>query len=287
MHSEKTMNAQTGWAWLTLNLLIYGAVIFLFINSIVRHDVVVLILSLVGLLANITLSTGFFVVNPNEAAVLLLFGEYKGTCKINGFRWANPFLTKRKLSLRARNLNGERLKVNDRSGNPIEIAVVVVWRVDNTAQAMFDVDDFESYVEVQSESAVRHLASRYAYDGPEDEISLRGATDEVNQDLQTELQERLQLAGVEVMEARLSHLAYAPEIAHAMLQRQQASAVVAARRRIVDGAVGMVEMALEELGQKNIADLPAEEKARLVSNLLVVLCSDHAAQPVINTGAAT
>jgi regulator of protease activity HflC (stomatin/prohibitin superfamily) len=286
MHREKSVATMTGWGWLFLNLLIYAGVIFLFVNAIAREDVASLIVSLVGLVASILVTVGFFVVNPNEAAVILLFGEYRGTCKTNGFRWANPFFTKRKISLRARNLNGERLKVNEKSGNPIEIATVVVWQVENTAQAMFDVDDYEDYVSTQSESAVRHLASRYAYDGgDDDEITLRGATDEVNEDLQKELQERLGRAGVRVIEARLSHLAYAPEIAHAMLQRQQASAVVAARRKIVDGAVGMVEMALVELGEKRIVELPADEKARLVSNLLVVLCSEHAAQPVVNTGA--
>jgi regulator of protease activity HflC (stomatin/prohibitin superfamily) len=286
MHRERSIATMSGWGWLFLNLLAYVGVVVLFISAIVREDVVTLVVSLVGLLANILVTVGFFVVNPNEAAVILLFGEYKGTCKTNGFRWANPFFTKRKISLKARNLNGERLKVNDKSGNPIEIAAVVVWQVDNTAQAMFDVDDYEDYVSTQSESAVRHLASRYAYDGgDEDEITLRGATDEVNDNLMSELQERLARAGVVVMEARLSHLAYASEIAHAMLQRQQASAVVAARRKIVDGAVGMVEMALGELAAKQIVDLPADHKAQLVSNLLVVLCSEHAAQPVLNTGA--
>ncbi|MEZ4387840.1 MAG: SPFH domain-containing protein [Candidatus Krumholzibacteriia bacterium] len=285
MHSEKTLRAQTGWGWLGLNLIVYAASVILLIEAIGSRDGAMLVASLVMLVANIIVSSGFFIVNPNEAAVILLFGAYRGTCKANGFRWANPFFTKRKISLRARNLNGERLKVNEKSGNPIEIAAVVVWQVRNTAQAMFDVDDYNSYVEIQSESAVRHLASRFAYDGGEHEVTLRGATDEVNEELQKELQERLDRAGVQVIEARLSHLAYAPEIAHAMLQRQQASAVVAARRTIVDGAVGMVEMALVELAEKKIVDLPSEAKAHLVSNLLVVLCSDHAAQPVVNAGA--
>ncbi len=286
MHREKSVATMTGLGWLFLNILAYAGVVIMFISAIAREDIAMLIVSLVGLVANIAVTVGFFVVNPNEAAVILLFGEYRGTCKTNGFRWGNPFFTKRKISLKARNLNGERLKVNDKSGNPIEIAAVVVWQVDNTAQAMFDVDDYYDYVSTQSESAVRHLASRYAYDGGDDHgITLRGATDEVNENLQKELQERLSRAGVEVIEARLSHLAYAPEIAHAMLQRQQASAVVAARRKIVDGAVGMVEMALGELSEKQIVELPADQKAQLVSNLLVVLCSEHAAQPVVNTGA--
>ena len=285
MHQEKNLTAQSGWGGLFINLVVYAAVVVLFIMGIRAHDLALILGSIVGLIINLFASSGFFIVNPNEAAVILLFGEYKGTCKTNGFRWANPFFTKRKLSLKARNLNGDRLKVNDKSGNPVEIAAVVVWRIANTAQALFDVDDYEEYVTTQSESAVRHLASRYAYDGHEDEVTLRGATEQVSEDLQRELQERLGRAGVEVVEARLSHLAYAPEIAHAMLQRQQASAVVAARRKIVDGAVGMVEMALTELSAKQIVDLPADHKAQLVSNLLVVLCSEHAAQPIVNTGA--
>jgi regulator of protease activity HflC (stomatin/prohibitin superfamily) len=223
-------------------------------------------------------------VNPNEAAALLLFGDYKGTTKDNGFRWANPFMTKQKISLRARNLNGEKIKVNDLTGNPIEIAAVVVWQVVDTAEALFEVDDYEQYVQTQSEAAVRHLASAYPYDGPEDQLTLRGTTSELNERLEKELLERLGRAGVRVLEARLSHLAYAPEIAGAMLQRQQASAVVAARQQIVAGAVGMVELALEELNKKSIVLLDEERKATMVSNLLVVLCSEHSAQPVVNTG---
>jgi len=284
MHREKTFAAQNGWGWLLLNLLVYVALIFGLIQTIGAAKAPGIVAVVVALLANLLVTAGFFVVNPNEAAVVLLFGKYVGTCKINGFRWANPFLTKKKISLRARNLNGDKLKVNDRSGNPIEIAVVVVWEVKETARAMFEVDDYGHYVTTQSESAVRHLASRYTYDGEDEEITLRGATDEVNEDLQRELQERLDRAGVNVIEARLSHLAYAPEIAGAMLQRQQAHAVVAARQKIVEGAVGMVEMALVQLRDKTIVELPADKKADLVGNLLVVLCSEHAAQPVLNTG---
>ncbi|MBC8423838.1 SPFH domain-containing protein, partial [bacterium] len=224
------------------------------------------------------------VVNPNEAAALLLFGDYKGTVKRNGFCWANPFMTKMKVSLRARNLNGEKIKVNDLTGNPIEIAAVVVWKVVETAEALFEVDDYEEYVETQSEAAVRKMASAYPYDGPEDQLTLRGTPDELNERLEQELQERLDRAGVKVIEARLSHLAYAPEIAGAMLQRQQASAVVAARQQIVAGAVGMVELALAELGQKKIVELDDDKKATMVSNLMVVLCSEHSAQPVVNAG---
>jgi len=228
--------------------------------------------------------SGLFIINPNEAAALLLFGAYKGTTRENGLRFANPFLRKIKISLRARNLNGDRLKVNDLTGNPIDIAAVVVWKVVDTAEALFEVDDYESYVTIQSESAVRHLAGAYPYDGNDTELTLRGTTDEVSEHLQKELQERLNKAGVRVIEARLSHLAYAPEIAHAMLQRQQASAVVAARTKIVEGAVGMVEMALKELGDKDLANFDDDRKATMISNLLVVLCSEHAAQPVVNTG---
>jgi regulator of protease activity HflC (stomatin/prohibitin superfamily) len=228
---------------------------------------------------------GFFTLQPNEAAVLLLLGAYRGTARTPGFSWANPFYRKIKISLRARNLNGEKLKVNDQRGNPIEIAAVVVWRVEDTAKACFDVNDYTNYVSVQSESALRHLASRYPYDsGTDHELSLRGATDEVSEALQAELQERLGKAGVKVDEARLSHLAYAPEIAGAMLRRQQAEAVVAARTRIVEGAVGMVEMALQHLEEHKTIELDDERKAAMVSNLLVVLCGEQAAHPVVNTG---
>ncbi len=228
---------------------------------------------------------GFFTLQPNMAGVLILFGNYTGTVRTAGFHWANPLLTKKKVSLRARNLNGDTIKVNDLRGNPIEIAAVIVWRVKDSAQAIFDVDDFEHYVGVQSESALRHLASAYPYDLSEDgELTLRGSMDEVSEALQQELQERVGKAGVEVEEARLSHLAYAPEIAGAMLQRQQAEAIVAARTRIVDGAVGMVEMALRRLDEDTNIELDDERKAAMVSNLLVVLCGDKAAQPVVNAG---
>ncbi|HQL53366.1 MAG TPA: SPFH domain-containing protein, partial [Phycisphaerae bacterium] len=219
------------------------------------------------------------------AAVILLFGAYKGTVRMSGFHWANPFFRKIKLSLRTRNFNTDTLKVNDQRGNPTEIAAVVVWRVQETAQATFDVDDYRDYVHIQSESALRHLASRYPYDTTADhELSLRGSMDEVSHGLQQELQERLIKAGVIVEEARLSHLAYAPEIAGAMLRRQQAEAIVAARLRIVEGAVGMVETALERLHEKKTVELDDERKAAMVSNLLVVLCGEQAAQPVVNAG---
>jgi hypothetical protein len=228
---------------------------------------------------------GFFTLQPNLSAVLILFGKYKGTERTSGFRWANPLLTKKKVSLRAHNLNGDKLKVNDLRGNPIEIALVVVWRVVDTSKAIFDVEDYQDYISVQSESALRHLAMSYSYDTFEgEELSLRGSVDEVSEGLEKEVQTRVSRAGLEIEEARIAHLAYAPEIAGAMLQRQQAEAIVAARQRIVDGAVGMVEMALAKLEEHKIINLDEERKAAMVSNLLVVLCGDKAAQPVLNTG---
>ena len=228
---------------------------------------------------------GHFTLQPNEARVLILFGAYRGTVRDSGFHWTNPFNTKRRISLRARNLNGDKLKVNDKRGNPIEIAAVVVWRVEDTAQACFDVDHYEEYVRIQSESAVRHLASCYAYDhGEENEPTLRGNVDEVCPALQKELQERASKAGVLVEEARLTHLAYAPEIAGVMLRRQQAEAIIDARQKIVHGAVSMVQMALKDLADKEIVQLDEERKAAMVGNLLVVLCGEAEAQPIINTG---
>ena len=293
MTTEQIIRTRNGWA-----MLLY--LIVLEVGWLAGLAVVILMASAGGLeamggacgvtlvLAQIVLVilwAGFFTLQPNEAAVLLLFGAYRGTVRNEGLQWANPFYSKQKVSLRARNLNGEKLKVNDQRGNPIEIAAVVVWRVENTAQACFDVDSYERYVSIQSESAVRHLASEYPYDSSgEQTLSLRGSTDEVSQTLQVELQERLSKAGVKVEEARLSHLAYAPEIAGAMLRRQQAEAVVAARFRIVEGAVGMVEAALQQLEQHKTIQLDDERKAAMVSNLLVVLCGEQAAQPVVNAG---
>ncbi|KQS25423.1 SPFH domain-containing protein [Dyadobacter sp. Leaf189] len=233
---------------------------------------------------------GFTVINPNEAVVATFFGDYQGTIKRNGLSWVNPLFKKKKISLRARNLNGQKLKVNDKLGNPIEIAAVVVWRVGDTVKACFEVDDYVKYVEIQSEAAVRHLAGIYAYDSMEDddlaaqEVTLRDGSGKINEMLEGELTERLSRAGIEVLEARISHLAYAPEIAGAMLQRQQASAVVAARRQIVNGAVGMVDMALAMLSEKQIVELDEERKAAMVSNLLVVLCGEKAATPILNAG---
>ena len=228
---------------------------------------------------------GLFTVSPNEAKVLQLFGNYKGTVREPGLRWVNPFFTKRGLSLRVRNFESERLKVNDLAGNPIEIAAVVVWKVVDTAEALFHVDNYDNFVHVQSESALRGMALSYPYDAhSEGEISLRSHTAEIAEHLKTEIQERLSQAGVEVLDARISHLAYAPEIAHAMLQRQQASAVIAARQKIVEGAVGMVEMALEMLSRQKIVELDNDKKAAMVSNLLVVLCSDRGTQPIVSAG---
>ena len=239
---------------------------------------------LVAILALICLA-GFYMVAPNEGRVLQLFGQYVGTDRALGLRWANPFYSKQRVSLRIRNFESGQLKVNDSAGNPIEIAAVVVWRVVDTAEAVFEVDDYEDYVAIQSEAAIRNMATSYPYDDHEGEsITLRGSANEIGDILKAEVQERLGKAGVEVLEARISHLAYAPEIASAMLQRQQASAIVAARGKIVEGAVSMVEAALEQLTERQIIDLDAQSKAAMVSNLLVILCSDRAAQPVVNSG---
>jgi len=236
-------------------------------------------------LAWIFLLKGFFMVAPNEAKVMQLFGDYVGTAKTTGLRWANPFFRKRKISLRVRNFESSQLKVNDQDGNPIDIAAVVVWRVVETAEALFEVDDYENYVRVQSEAALRNAATSYPYDSHEEHIvSLRGSTASVAEHLKKEVQQRLEKAGVEVLEARFSHMAYAQEIAAAMLQRQQAGAIIAARKLIVEGAVGMVEMALEQLSHKGIVQLDEERKAAMVSNLLVVLCGEKAATPILNTG---
>jgi len=241
-------------------------------------------LGVVALVALVSLA-GLFMVNPNEARVLQLFGSYVGTVKTPGLRWTNPFMTKRAISQRVRNFDSEKLKVNDAGGNPIEIAAVVVWKVVDTAEAIFQVDSFENFIHVQSEAALRKLASHYAYDShDESQPSLRGSSAEINEHLKQEIQERLAQAGVQVLEARISHLAYAPEIAQAMLQRQQAGAIIAARQLIVQGAVGMVENALELLSKNKVVELDEEQKATMVSNLLVVLCGERGTTPVINTG---
>jgi regulator of protease activity HflC (stomatin/prohibitin superfamily) len=281
---ERVVRPTSGWLALFVMLALFVAAPVLAISARNLGGGMVL-LAAVALLAAIVLACGLFTLQPNEGAVLVLFGAYRGTVRESGFFFTNPFNRKLRISLRARNLNGEKLKVNEKRGNPIEIAAVVVWRVQDTAQAVFDVDSYENYVKIQSESAVRHVASSYAYDdGEADEITLRGGADVVAAALTRELQERLAKAGVQVEEARLTHLAYAPEIAQAMLRRQQAEAVIAARQKIVHGAVSMVEMALNELSAKRVVNLDEERKAAMVSNLLVVLCGESEAHPVINTG---
>jgi SPFH domain/Band 7 family protein len=286
MTQERVVKPVGGSIGLTVVILLTLVGILLFVQAVNSpRPVAPILLAVFSLGLGALLAAGMFTAQPNQGVVLILFGSYVGTVRESGWWWTNPFITRRKISLRARSLNGEKLKVNDNHGNPVEIAAVVVWKVRDTAQATFDVDDYERFVTVQSETAVRHLASSYAYDDYDtDGISLRGNIDKVSEFLKTELHERLKPAGVEVIETRLSHLAYAPEIAQAMLQRQQAGAIIAARQRIVEGAVGMVEMALDRLGKNKIVELDEERKAAMVSNLLVVLCGEHAATPVLNAG---
>ena len=285
MVREREYNGVAGIPMLLLLLVVIGLLIWWLVEAGRDGNLVGIIASGVLLTLALVAAAGFFMVNPNQGQVLQLFGEYRGTAKVQGLRWANPFLTKKRVSLRVRNFESSRLKVNDNEGNPIEIAAVVVWKVVETAEAVFEVDDYENYVHVQSESALRNLATSYPYDAhDENHISLRGHTAAIADHLKREIQERLARAGVEVIEARISHLAYAPEIAAAMLQRQQAGAIIAARQRIVEGAVGMVEMALSMLSQKSIIELDEERRAQMVSNLLVVLCGERGATPVINAG---
>ncbi len=303
---EIETSVASGWVVLPLVLLLLVCGVAVLVAGITRDTPALIGLGVLLQTIFLVCLSGFFTLQPNEARVLVLFGDYKGTVRREGFHFGNPFYSnggsmavpgkdgasvtirknpRNKISLRSRNLNGERLKVNDKQGNPIEIAAVVVWRVQDSAQAMFDVDDYEEYVRIQSESAVRHLGSQYAYDhGEQHEITLRSGMHEVTEALQQELQSRLARAGVVVEEARLTHLAYAPEVAQAMLRRQQAEAVLAARQKIVQGAVGMVEAALAALAERKVVELDAERKAAMVSNLLVVLCGDSEAKPVINTG---
>ena len=331
---EREAHVMSGWLMLAVTIALYvvgpALIVLAFVTGTTNADGgaepvwSVFIGGCVVLAVAILLSPGFFTLQPNEARVLILFGDYRGTCKQGGFRWGNPFyangsagqgsgsqtqwnwgkksgeesqsqngpkkLKRYKVSLRARTLNGDRLKVNDKRGNPVDIAAVVVWRVEDTAKAVFDVDDFESYVGMQSETAVRHLASAYPYDtgetfaDTEDEITLRGNVDDVSEALRVELTERLGQAGVVVEQARLSHLAYSPEIAQAMLRRQQAEAIIAARRKIVTGAVSMVEMALHDFSEHQTIQFDEERKAAMVSNLMVVLCGESQVTPVVNTG---
>jgi regulator of protease activity HflC (stomatin/prohibitin superfamily) len=285
MIRERHFAAWPGLPMLLGFIVVLGYSIYQLVDGARSESPVTVIGAIVVILVTLVLLAGLFVVNPNEAKVVQLFGRYVGTVTQPGLRWANPFYTKKRISQRIRNFESSHLKVNDNEGNPIEIAAVVVWKVVDTAEAVFEVDDYNNYVKVQTEAALRNLATSYPYDTHNDEhMSLRGHTVAVADHLKKEIQDRLNRAGVEVMEARISHLAYAPEIAHAMLQRQQAGAIIAARQRIVEGAVGMVEMALELLSRRDIVSLDNERKAAMVSNLLVVLCGDKSTQPVINTG---
>ena len=285
MIREREYHGLSGIPILILLVVVEAGLVWAVVTTSRAENAVGIVLAVTGLLLVSFLMFGHFMVHPNQGKVLQLFGKYQGTARVQGLRWANPFLTKRAVSLRVRNFESSRLKVNDNEGNPIEIAAVVVWKVVETAEAVFEVDDYENYVHVQSESALRNLATSYPYDAHDENlVSLRGHTNSVADHLKREIQDRLSKAGVEVIEARISHLAYAPEIAAAMLQRQQAGAIIAARQRIVEGAVGMVEMALGMLSQKSIVALDEERKAQMVSNLLVVLCGERGAQPVINTG---
>ncbi len=285
MIREKELRAAAGLPMVFILLIAHAALTVWGVAAIASGSVLGIIVSWTLWSLLFVLWAGLFVVNPNEARVLQLFGSYSGTVRNPGLRWANPFYGKEKISLRVRNFETGKLKVNDANGNPIEIGTVVVWKVTDTAEAMFEVDDFVNFVQVQSEAALRNLATDYPYDSHgHDDIALSSHTNQISELLKGEVQARLDKAGVDVIEARISHLAYSPEIAHAMLQRQQATAVIAARTKIVEGAVGMVEMALDFLSKQKIVELDEERRAAMVSNLLVVLCSDRGTQPVVNTG---
>ncbi|GGW45059.1 SPFH domain-containing protein [Arenibacter certesii] len=282
MTQEKNITPASGYLILGLQILMIVGAIILIINGMIRYAFPL------GIIILLTLP-GFVLVNPNGSRVLLLFGKYIGTIKTNGLFWVNPFYSKKKISLRASNFDSERLKVNDKLGNPIMISTILVWRVTNTYKAAFEVDEYINFVRVQTDAAVRKLASMYPYDnfadeGVDEDITLRSSVNEVSDALEKEVQERLSMAGIEVLEARIGYLAYAQEIANAMLKRQQATAIVAARHKIVEGAVSMVEMALDHLSKKNIVDLDDERRAAMVSNLMVVLCSDKDVSPVVNSG---
>jgi len=282
MEAEKIIKPANGYLMLVIFLILFFGGLAMAIKFENPLYIIAIVIGLIMLF-------GFILVNPNTSKVILLFGKYVGTVKQNGLYWANPFYTKKKISLRASNFDSERLKVNDKLGNPVMISTILVWRVTDTFKAAFDVDNYENFVRVQTDAAVRKLASMYPYDnfadeGHEEDITLRSSVNEVSEALEKELEERLSIAGIEVLEARIGYLAYAQEIANAMLKRQQATAIVAARHKIVEGAVSMVEMALEELNKKDIVDLDEERKAAMVSNLMVILCGDKEASPVLNTG---
>ncbi len=283
--SEKNARKLNGYIMLIFTLVILILNIYLIYLGSSTHNNMFLWFIIPLLFINIFLPIGLFIVQPNDSRVLILFGKYIGTVRESGFHWANPFAIKKLVSLRIRNFNSEKIKVNDLHGNPIEIAAVIVWRVVDSARAIFDVQNYEQFVAIQSETAIRGLASEYAYDSSEEEkASLRGNPQEISEQLKKQVQSRLQVAGLDIIESRISHLAYAPEIAQAMLRRQQAQAVVAARQKIVEGAVGMVDMALKSLSEQHIVQLDEEKKATMVNNLLVALVSEVSAQPVINTG---
>jgi hypothetical protein len=285
MIREISRNGISGYLVLGILPVLLLIVAWLVYTSIQAESILMTILSALSFIIVLALGAGgFFMVHPNQARVLTLFGTYVGSARQTGLRWANPFYAKKAVSLRIRNFDCDTLKVNDSSGNPIEIAAVVVWKVVDSAEAVFEVDDYISFVQIQSEAALRNLATSYPYEAHDGEIALRSDPQKIAEELKTEVQDRLEKAGVEVIEARISHLAYAPEIASAMLKRQQAQAIVAARRQIVDGAVGMVKMALDELKKQDVIELDDERKAAMVSNLLVVLCGEENAQPVLNTG---
>lgn len=280
MKNEKEFKAVNGYLAFFVMLLVVAA-------SLMAIIFLKLILMVIVLVFTLVCFAGLVTVNPNESAVLVLFGKYMGTIKDNGFFWTNPLYTKKKISLRARNFDSEPIKVNDKVGNPIMIGIVLVWKVEDTFKSAFEVDEFEHFVRVQSEAALRKMAGHYPYDNFEDEvaeITLRASGEEINSKLEEELKERLDMAGIYVIEARINYIAYAQEIAGAMLKRQQATAVVAARAKIVEGAVGMVQMALEQLKEKEIIDMDDEKKAAMVSNLMVVLCSEESARPIVNAG---
>jgi regulator of protease activity HflC (stomatin/prohibitin superfamily) len=277
---EKQYKGLSGYMFLFFEIVLLAVIIFGFLRGMILSSAILIPVF-------ILIAIGFTVVDPNQSCVMVLFGAYKGTIKTNGFYWVNPFFVRKKISLRARNFDSETIKVNDKLGNPIMIGLVLVWRVQETYKAAFGVDEFEHFVVVQSEAALRKLAGIYPYDNIEDEkakLTLREGTEEVNDQLEAEIKERLDIAGIEVIEARINHIAYAQEIAQAMLKRQQATAIVAARFKIVEGAVSMVEMALDQLSSKNIVDLDDDKKASMVSNLMVVLCGDKDATPIVNTG---
>ena len=280
MKQEVELKPTSGWLYL-------GIAFLLLVVAIAGVAIKLILITIPAVLLLLFIATGFYFITPNSSRAMLLFGEYKGTVKDNGLFWINPFYSKREVSLRARNFDSDRVKVNDKIGNPIQISVIMVWRVKNTYRALFEVDNYESFVHVQCDAAVRKMAGMYPYDNFEDEhseITLRSGLAEVNEALEHELAERLTIAGIEIIEARIGYLAYAEEIAQAMLKRQQATAIVAALEKIVEGAVGMVDMALQRLSERSIVELDEERKAAMVSNLMVVLCSDKDTTPVVNTG---